>query len=68
MRIDIMGRHRKKLEDKSTTLMFRMDNKTIFLLCEKFNISYNKDGEFLDDTTKKLLIAEIDKIVRKSLD
>lgn len=64
MRIDIMGRPRKKLEDKSTSLMFRMDNKTIFLLCDKFNISYNREGEFLDDTARKLLIIEIERILR----
>lgn len=67
MRIDIMGRKRKKLEEKSTTLMVRMDNKTIFLLCDKFGISYNRDAEILDNEIKKLLSEEIERIVRKNL-
>ena len=64
MRIDKVGRQRKKLEDKSSTLMFRIDNKTIFLLCDKFNIDYDRNAELLDIETKKLLIAELEGIIR----
>lgn len=54
-----MGRHRKKLEDKSSVLMIRLDNKTIFKLCDALKIEYDPAAEFLSDDIKKALIFEI---------
>lgn len=54
-----MGRHRKKLEDKSSILMIRLDNKTIFRLCDEFEIEYDLAAEFLSDEIKKTLIDKI---------
>lgn len=54
-----MGRKRKPLIEKSSVLMIRLDNKTIFALCDKFKIDYDLDSEMLSDTTKKALIGEI---------
>lgn len=39
-----MGRKRKSLIEKSTTLLLNIDNETLFLLCEKLNIPLNKDA------------------------
>lgn len=63
MRIDILGRNRKDLIDKSTSLIIRVDNRTLFKLCDKFNISYDESAEIIDNDTKKLINIEIKKIV-----
>ena len=60
-----MGRKRKNLEDKSTSICFRLDNKLIFQLCDKFGIIYDKNAEMIEDTVKKQLIAEIKNIIKK---
>lgn len=54
-----MGRNRKPLIEKSSVLMIRLDNKTIFALCDKFKIEYDLESEILSDTTKKALVGEI---------
>ncbi|MGE7984731.1 hypothetical protein [Solibacillus sp. NPDC093137] len=59
MRMINLGRNRKPLIEKSSVLMFRLDNKTIFALCDKFKIDYDLESEVLSDTTKKALIGEI---------
>lgn len=64
MRIDRVGRKRKKLEEKSTALMFRIDNKTLFSLCDKFNIQYDREAELVSDETKKAVIAELEVIIK----
>ena len=63
MRNDNLGRNRKNLIEKSTSLIIRMDNKTLFKLCDKFNISYDESAEIIDNETKKLINIEIKKIV-----
>lgn len=65
MRIDKVGRQRKKLEDKSTALMFRIDNKTLFSLCDKFGINYDREAEIVSDEIKKALIGELEGIIKK---
>lgn len=55
----VVGRKRKNLIDKSTVLMIRLDNKTIFKLCDILNIDYNPNAEILQDSVKKALIDEI---------
>lgn len=65
MRNDKVGRKRKNLEDKSTTLMFRLDNKTLFLLCDKFGIEYDKNLELVSTETIKALTIELEEIMRK---
>lgn len=60
-----MGRKRKDLVDKSTSLILRVDNKTLFLLCEKLNIDFDSNAEAFDDDTKKKIILEIQEIVKK---
>ncbi|MBC9710040.1 MAG: hypothetical protein H9W80_12580 [Enterococcus sp.] len=59
MRVSAVGRKRKKLEDKSSVLMIRLDNKTIFRLCEKFGIEFDSEAEILDDKVKKDLVDKI---------
>lgn len=59
-----MGRKRKNLEDKSSVLMLRLDNKTIFLLCDKFDIEYDRNALIIEDETKSLLIEEIRGILK----
>lgn len=63
LRIDNMGRNRKKLEDKSTSLIFRIDNKTLFKLCDKFDIEYDKTAEIMDNHIKNSIIVEIKSII-----
>lgn len=63
MRVDKMGRNRKKLEDKSTSLIFRMDNKTLFKLCDKLGIEYDRNAEIMDNEIKNRIIVEIKRIV-----
>ncbi len=58
-----MGRNRKNLEDKSTALLFRIDNKTLFKLCDRFDIEYDRNAEILEIDTKNRLIVEIKRIV-----
>lgn len=58
-----MGRHRKDLIDKSTSLIIRFDNKTLFKLCDRFNISYDKSAEIIDNDVKKRLNVEMKKII-----
>lgn len=41
--------------------MIRLDNKTIFSLCDKYGIDYDPDAELLGDVTKKALVGEIKK-------
>lgn len=60
-----MGRKRKDLIDKSTTLMFKIDNRTIFSLCDKYGIEYNKDLELIETHTISALIVELEKVIRK---
>lgn len=60
-----MGRKRKDLIDKSTTLMFKIDNRTIFSLCDKYGIEYNKDLELIETDTISALIVELEKVIRK---
>lgn len=60
-----MGRKRKDLIDKSTTLLLKIDNRTLFLLCDKFNIEYDKDLELVDKETIKLLNVELVEIIKK---
>lgn len=64
MRIDKVGRKRKNLEDKTSTIMFRIDNKTLFLLCDKFGIEYDKTLELVATETIKALSVEIEEILR----
>lgn len=64
MRNDRVGRKRKNLEDKTSTIMFRIDNKTLFLLCDKFGIEYDKNLELVDSGTLKSLTVEIEAILR----
>lgn len=59
-----MGRNRKDLIEKSTSLILNLDNKTIFLLCERFNIDFDKNAEIFDDETKKMIIVEIKEILK----
>ena len=63
MRNDKMGRKRKDLVDKSTSLILRVDNKTLFLLCNKLNIEFDSNAESFDDETKKRIIMEIKEIL-----
>ncbi|MED3353154.1 hypothetical protein P4388_32115 [Bacillus thuringiensis] len=63
MRTGDMGRKRKDLIDKSTALMLRVDNKTLFQLCEKLKIEFDRDAETFDDDTKKIIILEIKEIL-----
>ena len=65
MRMIAMGRQPKKLEDKSSVLMIRLDNKTLFSLCDEFGIEYNREGLLVEDTTKKALVGEIKNILEK---
>ena len=58
-----MGRNRKDLIEKSTSLILNLDNKTIFLLCERLNIDFDKNAEIFDDETKKIIIVEIKEIL-----
>ena len=60
-----MGRLPKKLEDKSSVLMIRLDNKTLFDLCDQFGIKYDRDGLIVEDETKKALVSEIKSILEK---
>lgn len=60
-----MGRNRKDLIEKSTSLIISLDNETLFLLCEKFNIDFDKNGQIFDDNAKKLIIVEIKEILKK---
>lgn len=60
-----MGRKRKDLVDKSTPLMLRVDNKTLFLLCDKLNIEFERNAENFDDETKKMIILEIKEILNE---
>ena len=60
-----MGRKRKDLIDKSTTLMFKIDNRTLFSLCDKYGIGYNKDLELVETDTISALIIELEKVIRK---
>jgi len=62
-----MGRKRKDLIDKSTTLMFKIDNRTIFSLCDKYGIEYNKDLELIETDTISALIVELEKVIREIL-
>lgn len=55
----VVGRNRKPLIEKSSVLMLRLDNRTIFALCDKFNIFYDSESEILEDETKRALIGEI---------
>lgn len=59
-----MGRKRKNLEEKSSVLMLRLDNKTIFLLCDKFGIEYDRTALIIEDEVKKVLIGEIRNILK----
>lgn len=59
VRVRAVGRKRKNLEDKSSVLMIRLDNKTIFRLCEKFGIEFDREAEILDDKVKKDLVDKI---------
>lgn len=65
MRNDKLGRKRKKLEDKSTTLMLRIDNKTIFGLLDKFSIEYDREAEIFKKETMKALNLELEKLFKK---
>lgn len=58
-----MGRSRKELIEKSTPLIIRFDNRTLFKLCDKFNISYDKSAEIFDNDVKKSINKEIKKII-----
>lgn len=58
-----MGRKRKKLIEKSSPIMFRIDNETLFKLCDRLDIEYDDTAEILDKTTKDALNVEIKKIV-----
>lgn len=60
-----MGRKRKDLIDKSTTLMIKLDNRTLFSLCDKYGIEYNKDLELVETETISSLIVELEKVIRK---
>lgn len=60
---DKMGRKRKDLVDKSTSLILRVDNKTLFLLCNKLNIEFDSTAESFDDETKKRINMEIKEIL-----
>jgi len=62
-----MGRKRKDLIDKSTTLMIKIDNRTLFALCDKYGIEYDKDLELVGTDTIKLLIVELEEVIRKIL-
>lgn len=59
-----MGRKRKDLVDKSTSLILRVDNKTLFLLCNKLNIEFDSNAESFDDETKKRINMEIKEILK----
>lgn len=54
-----MGRNRKALEDKNTTLMLKLDNRTVFKLCDKFGIEYDKNAEMIDNEIKNKLSRKI---------
>ncbi|MEK5149205.1 hypothetical protein MKX53_19660 [Psychrobacillus sp. FSL K6-4615] len=60
-----MGRKRKKLIEKSTSIIFRIDNETLFKLCDILQIKYDENAEILDDSTKNALNVEIKKIVHE---
>ena len=59
----VMGRLPKKLEDKSSVLMIRLDNKTLFDLCDEFGIEYDRNGLIVEDEAKKLLVGQIKNIL-----
>lgn len=58
-----MGRKRKDLIDKSTSIIFRIDNKTLFRFCEIKGIEIDKSAEIIDKNTKNMINEEIKKIV-----
>ena len=64
MRFDRMGRNRKELKDKSTPLIFRIDNKTLFRFCDILEIEYDKNAEMLNNETKIKITEEIKKIIQ----
>lgn len=63
--IDNMGRKRKDLIDKSTSIILRLDNKTLFSLCDRLNIDFDRNGECFDEDTKKAIIGEIIEIIKQ---
>lgn len=58
-----MGRNRKQLKDKSTSILLRIDNKTLFNLCDILGINYDENAEILDDEVKRMINVEIKKII-----
>lgn len=60
-----MGRKRKSLIEKSTTLFLSIDNETLFLLCKRMNIHPDKYAEIFDYETIKLINQKIKEIVKQ---
>lgn len=59
-----MGRPRKKLIDKKTSIIIDLDNKTWFKFCERLNIEFDKNAEIFNDEIKLKIKEEIIKFIK----
>lgn len=62
-----MGRTRKPLIEKSTNLIIKIDNETIFAICDKYGIKYNPEMNILDNDVLKQVSEQIIKTLKKEL-
>lgn len=60
-----MGRKRKPLEEKSTALMLRINNKILFDLCDRHGIEVDKNGLIIDDDARDKIIDLIKENISK---
>lgn len=54
-----MGRKRKPLIDKKTTLLLTIDNELLFQLCDLYQIEYNKDDILINSDIKEQITTKI---------
>lgn len=58
-----MSRKPKPLIEKSTAILFRLDNNTLFKFCDLHQIEYDKDASYVEPETKKEVNSQIKKII-----
>lgn len=64
MRNDNLGRKRKDLIEKSTSLIIKLDNKTIFKILDDNKIDYDPNAEIFDSRVTKELTNRIIDILK----
>lgn len=60
-----IGRKRKPLIEKTSSVILKIDNEILFKLCDKSQIEFDKNAEIFNDSIKQQINAKLLQIIKE---